>query len=908
MKIQNPKPVSFQSLWDSGYPNLIPVSPVGGRIQPGSSLQPEGMGKAPAKLTKQNTWVGMGGWQNHQATEQDIVAWDTWQANIGMQMGARTVALDVDILDEKLAQKARNIVRDAYPAAPLRYGRAPKFLALFRVVGDPIPSSRIAVDNGREGHLVEILGVGKQAVVWGTHPDTGNPYSWPTGLPQLNDLPEITLDKLGAIRSDIIKAAEAMGYRQGALELDSDANHDSSDLGAVSPDPELTAELLAYLKNDYTWDGWFKMGLAAAGAKLGVYGEPAFHTFSKGSPKYDEQTTQEMYEMCCRISKGTRGTGTIHHLAKEQGLIEGHRKKRLAQAVNDRRSEVDAQRPADQIAEIAGQLPPNWHKDVAVQFGGPNDDLSAGVAEREAERIAANECAANPAFKAPTDADPDALVPMKGKTTDNAPLHPSVGGTAPPSGAPGEAFLHSLPPGLVGRLIEYGWHRSHCNTNTLLLGGALACVSTTAANRFVVEMPGFATPLALQIIATADTGVGKEAMSSLAATDVKLSPFTEVYGSFGSPEGFRASLADNASVQWNGDEFGKQLQYIRANPGNAGNAVLTQVMAAYSKPLETLFGSRVKDAKKSLQSVKNPYVVMLQATTPKTLYKGLTEDDLDSGQLNRLLLIQGPKCARKKTKQQRAASKLFLSRGIPQCIADGLKFIREVAEQLISPSGQPTGAFNPQTRLYGPNSHKCVPIIPDDDAEGLLEAFAVKCDDITEQIAMDQRNGFTANWSRGHETAIRVAGVIALGDWAVKNNPPEKVTLTAEHALWGINLARETALAWDHIVAVDLPGSQDAEDEKYILELVGKQAPKHGGWASLKQLNDADYRKIGGDRRRRALGALLERQEVDEKVEKTDGPKPRKRYRVQVVSAPLPLEQPSAKPSKGDDIIGMAPL
>ncbi|WP_171237658.1 hypothetical protein [Ruegeria sp. HKCCA5763] len=110
MNIQNPKPVSFKSLWDAGYTNLIPVSRVGGCIQPGSSLQPEGMGKAPAKLTRQNTWVGMGGWQNHQATQEDIAAWDTWQANIGMQMGAQTVALDVDILDEALAKQAKDIV------------------------------------------------------------------------------------------------------------------------------------------------------------------------------------------------------------------------------------------------------------------------------------------------------------------------------------------------------------------------------------------------------------------------------------------------------------------------------------------------------------------------------------------------------------------------------------------------------------------------------------------------------------------------------------------------------------------------------------------------------------------------------------------------------------------------------
>ncbi len=906
MNAQIPNPVSFQSLWDAGYPNLIPVSPVGGRIQPGSSLQPEGMGKAPAKLTRQNTWVGMGGWQNHQATKDDIAAWETWQANIGMQMGAQTVALDVDILDDKLAQKAKEIVLGAYPNAPLRYGRAPKFLALFRVVGEPIPSSRIAIDNGKEGHLVEVLGVGRQAVVWGTHPNTHKPYSWPAGLPPLNELPETTLDKLGAVRSDIIKAAEAMGYRQGVLELDSDADHDSSELGAVSPDPELTAELLADLKNEYTWDGWFRMGLAAAGAKLDAYGEHAFQTFSKGSPKYDHQTTQETYEMCCRISKGRLGAGTIHYRASEQGLVEGKRKARHAQAVNDRRAELDAQRHADEIAEVAEQLPPGWHDEVARQFGALDGALSHGIDRLRAEKFAAHECAPDQAY---IKADPPELPsPPKGDQSTQAPLHPSTGGTAPPSGAPGEAFLHSLPPGLVGKLIEYGWHQSYSNTNTLLLGGALACVATTAANRFVVEMPGFSTPLALQIIATAGTGVGKEAMSSLAATDVKLSPYADVFGSFGSPEGFRASLADNAAVQWNGDEFGKQLQYIRANAGNAGNAVLTQVMAAYSKPLETLFGSRVKDAKKSLQSVENPYVVMIQATTPKTLYKGLIEEDLDSGQLNRLLLIQGPKSARKKTKQQRAASKLFLTQGMPQDIADGLKFIREVADQLISPSGQPIGAYSPLTRLYGPNSHKCVPIIPDDEAEALLDEFGVECDDITEQIANEKRAGFTANWARGHENAIRVAGVVALGDWAVMKNPPRQISLTAEHALWGINLSRETALAWEHIVAFELPGSQDAEDEKYILELVGKQAPKHGGWASLKQLNDADFRKIGGDRRRRALTTLLERQEVDEKVEKTGGPKPKKRYRVQVASAPLPVKHPPAQLSDDDDIIGMAPL
>ncbi|MFC3615066.1 PriCT-2 domain-containing protein [Lutimaribacter marinistellae] len=901
MNAQNPKTKTFRFLWDAGYTNLIPVSPPDGKIHPKSALDPKSMGKSPAQLTRQNAWVGMGNWQKHEATEQDIAAWDTWGANIGMQMGCTVVALDVDITGNDLAAAALQIVTEKYPTAPLRYGREPKFLALFKVVGAPIPSSRVGIYNGEDAHLVEVLGTGKQAVVWGVQPQTRKPYRWPSDLPSLDALPVATLEDLGTLREAILKAAAKMGYKRGALDLDGVGNGETSKLGAKSSDPELTAELLRGLKNDYSWDGWFLMGLAAAGAELGPWGESAFDTFSKGSSKYDEATTRDVWYVCCKTARGTRGAGTIHSKAKEEGLLTGKLRRRHARSVSERAAEVEAQRHAEEIAEIAGQLTGDQRRVLAL-FD-LNDDLSAGVAGREAARLEANSSA------------PESQESLEPPKAPEPPQMPSTGGSAPVSGCPKQTHLKQLPPGLVGMLIRQAAMKAWTKTDTVFLPAALSCVAACSAHRFVVKTRA-PTALNLQSILVAGTTVGKNDAIGLAVRGVGGNPRMGRVGNVGSNLGLLRPLFENigGGVLWTKDEIGIVLQYIRASDSNPQRAAFTLLMELYGLAFGSTEPHTVKSAKDSIPSVSFPFLVFFGATTPSTLHKAIEPGDVTSGQLSRWALFRGPNMAESIPLTEEAQSDAQLSHAIKA----GLERIRQHATCIASGPATPLppGMVRPKTMLTGDHGkHSVMLITPTGEAIRELDEFRQHVERMKQDSLSGKRDnveGADGIWGRALENALKIAGIIALGDWAVAREVAESVSLTLDHARWGIALATESVELWENVVATELAGSQDAEDEKYILGLIEKQAPKHRGWASLTHINRADHRKIGGDRRTRAIQSLLGINAIEEKVipAKGEGKKAGRSYRPSVdddeVSMGVAL--PSAQHSDGEEFVGMAPL
>lgn len=99
---------------------------------------------------------------------------------LGLALGDGTEvrALDVDVADVEAAKQLLKL----FPNLLLvRIGRSPRWLALVRVpVG--VPELRSAI-YGDERHHCQLLGRGRQCVIYGIHPDTGRPYHWPRRTP-----------------------------------------------------------------------------------------------------------------------------------------------------------------------------------------------------------------------------------------------------------------------------------------------------------------------------------------------------------------------------------------------------------------------------------------------------------------------------------------------------------------------------------------------------------------------------------------------------------------------------------------------------------------------------------------------------------------------------------------------------
>jgi hypothetical protein len=167
------------------------------------------------------------GWPTITIDETAIRSWG--DSSLWLSTGARTgdtIALDVDIRDDAMADAIEKLVRERYGngAGRLmrRIGMPPKRAFLFRT---DAPFEKIQVSFKAPGdsdddkpHKIEVLGRGQQVVVDGIHPDTGKPYEWLGGEPWTvprSELPKLSQAAATSLVGDIARLVLGTpGWRQ----------------------------------------------------------------------------------------------------------------------------------------------------------------------------------------------------------------------------------------------------------------------------------------------------------------------------------------------------------------------------------------------------------------------------------------------------------------------------------------------------------------------------------------------------------------------------------------------------------------------------------------------------------------------------------------------------------------------
>jgi P4 family phage/plasmid primase-like protien len=219
------------------------------------------------------------GWHKHEPSRAEVEAYAAWGSNVGLR-GDRFPALDIDCHDEKLVRRIRAMAFAHFGGAPVRVGKAPKELLVYRLEGEPF--GRIGVKI--EDHLVEILGSGRQYLVYGTHP-SGAEYTW-LGSPlwelDPSKLAVITKDSALAFMEEI--AAQFGGEIQGRASISSVAVA-QDDL--LSPSIESLSDLVEQLKNDYDdRDDYILFGHAVKAA-AGEHEEEGYAIFSEWAARWE---------------------------------------------------------------------------------------------------------------------------------------------------------------------------------------------------------------------------------------------------------------------------------------------------------------------------------------------------------------------------------------------------------------------------------------------------------------------------------------------------------------------------------------------------------------------------------------------------------------------------------------------
>ncbi|WP_170756406.1 bifunctional DNA primase/polymerase [Ruegeria lacuscaerulensis] len=126
--------------------------------------------------------------------------------NVGIALQPTNLAIDVDITDRHAANQVRQILETHIGVTPIiRYGSAPKFVALYRSAGGI---------RSQKKNPVEIFSGTGLIVGFGIHPKTQRPYHYegptPLDIPADSaDLPLVTADALDRALVDMMPIIQA---------------------------------------------------------------------------------------------------------------------------------------------------------------------------------------------------------------------------------------------------------------------------------------------------------------------------------------------------------------------------------------------------------------------------------------------------------------------------------------------------------------------------------------------------------------------------------------------------------------------------------------------------------------------------------------------------------------------------
>lgn len=244
------------------------------------------------------------GWSQLEPSAEDIRAWAAGgykNGNIGINTRT-TPAIDIDVYDASLAQEMEDWIIAQFGDAPVRVGRAPKRLLLFRT-DEPFRKLQATFTDGKTDHKLEILGAGQQFVAFGVHPDTKKPYTWtsldnPLDLPAA-DLPLLTVDDARAVIEKFAQLCEARGWEELSRGGGNTATFELED---YKPVLRLSAETVRDTLDTITnpgrdFDLWLEIGMALHHQfEGGDEGLQLWHQWSEASPAYEASEVNRRYD------------------------------------------------------------------------------------------------------------------------------------------------------------------------------------------------------------------------------------------------------------------------------------------------------------------------------------------------------------------------------------------------------------------------------------------------------------------------------------------------------------------------------------------------------------------------------------------------------------------------------------
>lgn len=278
------------------------------------------------------------GWPQFRADAAQVRQWYTnGSAHDGVGIiAATTPAIDVDILDEKVAGLMADQIDLIFEGQSLlmRTGRAPKFLIPFRSDNPFRKMSSGVYTDGKHEHKVEILGDGQQWVAYHTHPETQQPYRWfdgvsDAGISSLDraELPVITpsdaqrvIDAFELLAAERVDAGVWRRHQKAPERTVTDEGGDDDPFAQHAEPTDLTKFQIEWLLKKLPLDdreGWLRAGRILH-HQFGA-SEEGFDFWAAISESHEKYNAEDQQRVWDSFGHSSASPETARSLMKEFG-------------------------------------------------------------------------------------------------------------------------------------------------------------------------------------------------------------------------------------------------------------------------------------------------------------------------------------------------------------------------------------------------------------------------------------------------------------------------------------------------------------------------------------------------------------------------------------------------------------
>lgn len=325
-------------------------------------------------------------------------------------------------------------------------------------------------------------------------------------------------------------------------------------------------------------------------------------------------------------------------------------------------------------------------------------------------------------------------------------------------------FKHELPTGLTGMIAKFIYDQARKPIEAVAIVGAIGLMAGIAGKAYNVGGTG----LNQYMILLARTGRGKEAMASgiskLMATLEPMLPFVREFigpSHFASGQSLLKDMADHRYRSYVSiiGEYGKKLQAMTSPRATGAEQILSAVlldMYTKSGAADAVNPMVYSDKNKNTPVVMAPSLSLICESQPAIFYNAINQDMVISGLLSRFCTVE--------YMGDRPESNYNAEFVIPD-------------QQLIQMMS------NLITTVYRLLEGKRPYNIPfDQRGEHLSKEYEKRCDKLINDLG---DNILGELWNRAHLKAVRIAGLLAVGNHP--NNP-----IIDEYCMnWAINFVND---------------------------------------------------------------------------------------------------------------------